>query len=76
MSSTRVRSQPPPTAANTNTYLTVDEVAEHYRTKPTVIRYWRRTGTGPRGLLVGKHILYPRAEVERFDAELLGQVAG
>jgi hypothetical protein len=51
-------------------YLTTAEVAERYRTVPSVIRYWRHSGTGPKGILVGKRVLYPRAEVERFDREL------
>ncbi len=51
-------------------YLTTAEVAELYRTSPSVIRYWRHAGTGPKGVLVGKRVLYPRAEVERFDREL------
>lgn len=51
-------------------YLTTAEVADRYRTSPSVIRYWRHSGAGPKGVLVGKRVLYPRAEVERFDREL------
>lgn len=51
-------------------YFTTTEVAERYRTVASVVRYWRHAGTGPRGVLVGKRVLYPRAEIERFDREL------
>jgi hypothetical protein len=51
-------------------YLTTAEVAEHYRTVPSVIRYWRHSGTGPKGVLVGKRVLYPRAEVDKYDRQL------
>lgn len=51
-------------------YLTLLEVAAHYRTTEAVVRYWRHTGYGPRGVKVGHRVLYPRAEVERFDREL------
>jgi hypothetical protein len=51
-------------------YLTTAEVADWYRTVPSVIRYWRHAGTGPKGVLIGKRVLYPRDEIERFDREL------
>lgn len=50
-------------------YLTTAEVAEHYRTAAETVRYWRYVGYGPRGAKVGRKVLYPRAEIERFDAE-------
>ena len=51
-------------------YLTLPEVAEHYRTNEGTIRYWRHIGYGPKGVKVGTRVLYPQAEVERFDREL------
>lgn len=51
-------------------YLTVPEVADRYRTTVPVVRYWRHTGYGPKGVTVGRRVLYPRAEIERFDREL------
>jgi Helix-turn-helix domain len=54
-------------------YLTPAEVAARYRTTVANIRYWRHKGTGPRGVVVGRRLLFPRAEVERFDAELLAR---
>ena len=55
-------------------YLTVPEVAEHYRTTEGTIRWWRYTGYGPKGVKLGasrnSRVLYPVAEIQRFDAEL------
>ena len=51
-------------------FLTVPEVAEHYRTTAGTVRYWRHHGYGPKGVKLGTRVLYPRAEIERFDAEL------
>lgn len=54
-------------------YLTVEEIAARYRKAVQTIRYWRHTGYGPKGVKVGTTVLYPRAEVDRFDAELAAQ---
>jgi hypothetical protein len=58
-------------------YLTLPEVAEHYRTTEGTIRWWRHTGYGPKGVKLGaargSRVLYPRAEVERFDRQLAQQ---
>jgi transposase-like protein len=51
-------------------YLTTAEVAEHYRTSPGTLRFWRHAGRGPKGVRVGKKVLYPAEEIERYDAEL------
>lgn len=51
-------------------YLVIEEIAERYRKPVETIRYWRKTGFGPRAVRVGSTLLYPRAEVERFDREL------
>jgi hypothetical protein len=54
-------------------YLTVPELAEYYRTTVPVVRYWRHTGYGPKGVKLGSRVLYPRSEIERFDKELKQQ---
>jgi hypothetical protein len=54
-------------------YLTLPEVAEHYRTSEGTVRYWRHIGYGPKGVKLGTRVLYPRAEVQRFDRELAQQ---
>lgn len=51
-------------------YLTTAEVAEHYRTAPSTIRYWRHIGYGPRGVRVRGKVLYPVDEIARHDAAL------
>lgn len=51
-------------------YLTTDEVAERYRAASSTIRYWRLIGYGPRGVKVGRKVLYPEDECERFDEQL------
>ena len=54
-------------------WLTLPEMVEHYRTNEGTARYWRLTGYGPKGVKVGTRVLYPRAEIERFDRELRAQ---
>jgi hypothetical protein len=56
-------------------YLTTAEVAARYRKPVGTIRYWRHTGYGPKGVKVGTTVLYPRAEVEKFDRELSEQAS-
>jgi DNA-binding transcriptional MerR regulator len=51
-------------------YLNVAEVAERYRTTEATVRYWRHIKFGPKGVKVGTRVLYPQAEIERFDREL------
>jgi hypothetical protein len=53
-----------------NAYLTLLEVVERYRTTEAVVRYWRHTGYGPKGVTCGRRVLYPRTEIDRFDREL------
>ncbi|MFF4846661.1 helix-turn-helix domain-containing protein [Streptomyces sp. NPDC001194] len=52
-------------------YLTTAEVAERYRTAESTVRYWRHVGYGPRGVKVGRRVLYSESELARFDQELL-----
>jgi Helix-turn-helix domain len=56
-------------------YLTPAETADHYRTTEDTLRYWRYSGYGPGFTRAGKHVLYPRAEIERFDRQLAQQAA-
>jgi len=57
-------------------FLTIAEVAGHYRTTVATVRHWRLTGYGPRGAKVGARVLYPVEEIRRFDAELAGREQG
>jgi DNA-binding transcriptional MerR regulator len=56
-------------------YWTIEEVATHYRTTVPTLRFWRRHGYGPKGTRVGQRVLYPRAEIERFDLEIARRAA-
>lgn len=48
-------------------YLTTEEVARIARTSPSTVRFWRHQGKGgPEGFVVGRRVLYPRADVERW----------
>lgn len=51
-------------------YLTTTEVAELCRTSPDTVRYWRHTGKGPRSFKVGRRVLYQRADVDQWLAQL------
>jgi hypothetical protein len=51
-------------------YLVPLEIAERYRVPLATVRHWRHKRYGPIGVRVGNHVIYPAAEVERFDAEL------
>lgn len=53
--------------------MTTEEVAAHYRTTPSTVRYWRATGYGPPGRRVGRRVLYERAAVESYWADLQSQ---
>jgi hypothetical protein len=56
-------------------YLTTAEVAAHYRTAPSTVRYWRHIGYGPKGAKVGRRFLYPATAINNFDEELLADKA-
>lgn len=56
-------------------YLTTEEVAARYRRPVPTIRYWRHLGYGPKGIKMGRRVVYARAEIERFDRQL-AQEAG
>lgn len=58
------------------TWHTTNDVAVRYRTSPGTVRYWRHIGYGPKGVKNGRRVLYPDAELARFDAWLLAQADG
>jgi len=51
-------------------YLTTAEVAERFRTVDATVRYWRMKGYGPKGVRVGRRVLYPTDNVDAFEREL------
>lgn len=54
-------------------YFTTSEVASRYRTAPSTVRYWRHIGYGPKGVKVGRRVLYAEDELRRFDEHLAGR---
>jgi excisionase family DNA binding protein len=49
-------------------FMTVAELAQLLRRPTSTIYYWRRTGGGPPGIRLGKHVLFERDAVERWLA--------
>jgi excisionase family DNA binding protein len=47
-------------------YLNIQEVADLTRAPVETVRYWRKTGTGPKAFKVGRRVLYRRADVEAW----------
>lgn len=54
-------------------YLTTRDLADRYHTAESTIRFWRMKDYGPKGVKVGRRVLYSLAEVERFDRDLAEQ---
>jgi hypothetical protein len=52
-------------------YMTPVELAGHYRTTLSAVRWWRHIGYGPQGVKIGRRVLYPVSEVRRFDEAAL-----
>lgn len=51
-------------------FLTTEEVAARYRTSPATIRWWRQVGNyGPKGIKVGRRVLYSLANCEEFERQ-------
>lgn len=50
-------------------FLTVEEVAERYRTSPSTVHHWVHNGTAPRSLRVGKRRLFPVEGLEEWEAD-------
>ena len=54
----------------TTRYLTTTEVAELLRTSPGTVRYWRHAKSGPKGVKVGRRVLYAEHELNAWLAGL------
>jgi excisionase family DNA binding protein len=44
--------------------LTIEELAEYLDVPVATVRTWRANKTGPRGIRVGRHVRYRRADIE------------
>jgi predicted DNA-binding transcriptional regulator AlpA len=47
--------------------LTIDQLAERYGLDRRTLQNWRWQRTGPRGIKVGRNVLYPAAEVAAWE---------
>jgi hypothetical protein len=56
--------------------LTPAEVAERLRRPVATVRFWRATGTGPKGANVGGRVLYKQSDVEAWIATEFAKEAG
>lgn len=57
---------PRPDSSSATDLLTTTEVASLLRTFPSTVRYWRHIHYWPPSIKVGRHVLYPRADVEKW----------
>ena len=60
-------------AYEANDLLTERQLADELHKSPATLARWRRAGTGPPWLRVGKSPMYRWADVERWLAERSGQ---
>lgn len=51
----------------TRDWLTTLELAKRAKVSPETVRYWRATGTGPRGHRLGRHVRYLLDDVVRWE---------
>lgn len=54
-------------------FLVTEEVAAKVRTSIETVRYWRKTGYGPKGFRCGRRVLYPTTEVNAFLERLANE---
>src|SRR5690349_20509336 len=55
--------------AATTPFMTTEEIAERFRTKPQTVRYWSTIGYGPRSIRVGRRRLHPLEAVTEFERD-------
>ncbi|RKS76474.1 helix-turn-helix protein [Actinomadura pelletieri DSM 43383] len=55
--------------AGDDVFLTTEEVASRYRTVPSTVRYWRHIGTGPKGTVYGRRVLYRESDLRAWERE-------
>ncbi len=54
--------------------MTVDELAAYLRVSKHTVYEWRRTGVGPLGCRVGKHLRYRHSDVEAWLEERASRI--
>jgi predicted DNA-binding transcriptional regulator AlpA len=50
-------------------YLSPEQVAERFQLSPHTLKEWRYKGVGPKYVRLGKHVRYPAAALEAWEAE-------
>jgi len=55
------------------TFMTNQELAQRLRRPLATVRYWRATGTGPRGARIGGRVLYRSGDVNAWIEEQYAQ---
>jgi excisionase family DNA binding protein len=50
-------------------YLTVDDLAERYKTSPETVRYWVWASKAPRSVKYGRRRLFAGEDVEAWERE-------
>lgn len=48
------------------------EAAQYLRQKPSTLAHWRHLRQGPKHFKLGKHVMYRRAELDRWIEEQEG----
>ena len=52
-------------------HLTTEEAAARLRLSISTMKAWRASGSGPAYIKFGRKVLYPIAEMEKFEASCL-----
>jgi excisionase family DNA binding protein len=58
-------------APSSRQLLTIDQLSEWLQVPKQTVYKWRTCGNGPRGLRIGKHVRFEKAEVERWLSDQL-----
>lgn len=54
---------------------TTAQLAEYLQVHIDTLAYWRRMGTGPAHLRIGKHVRYRASDIDTWVAEQAAQAA-
>lgn len=56
--------------------ITIEEFADQARSTVDTVRFWRKTGYGPKGFRMGKRVLFAQSDVDQWIAALRQESAG
>jgi DNA-binding transcriptional MerR regulator len=57
-------------------FLTTNEFATRVRSNSETVRYWRKIGYGPKGIRVGRRVLYRATDVNAWLNRLASEQTG